>query len=336
MKSDKLKIALETLKGSVSTETDAVHLTGQTARATDGQWWAEATLLEPIAAQMNLPYSKFRSIVRSLDEKDEIEIEPNGPTCRIKVPSTLWQLNLLNVPTEPLPDFPIINTIEASGYALLEAYRSLKHLIRTDLSKIGLMWAWTNEDHQLVIGDGARLGGHQTGIKDLELPLIILSEICRILAVNLSEKVILHIGEKHIRATMRDGYFQAMLLKGARFDVDWYSKVRNLINEDPQVIKMSRSDLLRAISQVRITAGESTLKLAPGNGGLILMTKDEHGNISTSKIETSGSLKEPIQLNIDHLSQATEALTEELLVMKVCRSVIEVSDKKRWEIIMNR
>lgn len=106
MKSDKLRIALETLKGSVSTETDAVELTGQTARATDGQWWAEATLAEPISAQMTLPYSKLRSIVRTLDEKDDLEIDPNGPTCRVKAPSTLWQLNLLNVPTEPTPEFP--------------------------------------------------------------------------------------------------------------------------------------------------------------------------------------------------------------------------------------
>ena len=228
MKSDKLKIALETLKGSVSTDTDAVNLTGQTSRATDGVCWTEATLPEPIAAQKTLPYSKLRSIVRILDEKDEIEIEPNGPTCRIKVPGTLWQLNLLNLPTESPPEFPLINTIEASGYALLEAYRSLKHLIRTDLSKPGLMWAWTNEDYQLIIGDGARLGGHHTGIKDIELPLIILSEICRILATHLSEKVTFQIGEKHVRATMRDSYFQATLLKGPRFELDWYKKVINL------------------------------------------------------------------------------------------------------------
>jgi hypothetical protein len=285
---------------------------------------------------MTLPYSKFRSIVRTLDEKDEIEIQPNGPTCRIKVPGTLWQLNLLNVPTEPPPYFPVINTIEASGYALLEAYKSLKHLIRTDLSRPGLMWAWTNEDYQLVIGDGSRLAGHQTGIKDLELPLIVLSEICRILTAHLSEKVTFQIGEKHIRATMRDAYFQAMLPTGPRFEVDWYNKVRNLLDEDPQVIKLSRSDLLRAINQVRITAGESTLKLTPGNGGLILMTKDEHGNISASKIETSGSLKEPITLDIDHLTEAIEPLTEELIAIKVCKSAVEVSDKTQWEIIMKR
>ena len=119
MKSDKLRIALETLKGSVSKESDAAYLTGQTARATDGGWWAEVTLPAPISGQMTLPYSKFRSIVRTLNEKDEIEIEPNGPTCRIKVPSTLWQLNLLNVPTEPPPQFPVINTVESIGATFL-------------------------------------------------------------------------------------------------------------------------------------------------------------------------------------------------------------------------
>ena len=93
---------------------------------------------------------------------------------------------------------------------------------------------------------------------------------------------------------------------------------------------------MRAINQVGITAGESTLKLTPGNGGLILMTKDEYGNKSASKIEASGSLKEPISLNIDHLAEAIEVLTEELITIKVCRSVVEVSDKTQWEIIMKR
>jgi len=336
MKSDKLRIALESLKGSISSETDAVNLTGQTARATDNVWWAEATLPSPISTPMTLPYSKLRSIVRSLDEEDEIEIEPNGPTCRVKAPATLWQLNLLNVPTEPPPEFPVINTIEASGYALLEAYKSLKHLIRTGLSKPGLMWAWTNENQELVIGDGSRLAGHHTGIKDLELPLTVLSELCRILTVHLSEKVTFQIGEKHIRATMRDGHFQAMLLKGPRFEVDWYNKVKDLLNEYPQVIKMSRSEIMTAINQVGITAGESTVKLTTGNGGLILTGVDEYGNKSASKIEMFGDLKEPISLNIDHIASAIEALADELIIIKVCKSVVEVSDKTQWEIMIRR
>lgn len=336
MKFEKLRDALESLKGSVSKETDAVMLTGQIARVTDGQRWAEATLPNAMPAPMTLRYSKFRSIVRTLGEEAEIEIEPNGPTCGIKAPDILWQLNLLNVPIEPLPEFPVIKTIEASGRVLLEAYKSLKHLIHTHLSKPSLMWAWTNESQQLVIGDGARLGGYQTGIKDLELPLTVLSEICRIMAVHLSEKVIFEIGEKHIRATMHNGYFQAMMPIGPRFEVDWYNKVSKLLSEDPQVINVPRKDLLRAIKQVAVTAGESTTKLTQGNGTLILLTKDEYGNKSGSKIEASGSLKEPIHLNVDHLSEATEVLTEEMISVKVCKSVVELSDKKRWEIISQR
>ncbi len=333
MKSDKLRIALDSLKGSVSTETDTVELTGQTARATDGAWWAEATLPEPIPTSMTLPYSKLRSIAKTFGEGADIEIEPTGPTCHIKAPSTLWQLNLLKVPTQPPPDFPVINTIEASGYALLEAYRSLKHLLRTDLSRPGLMWASTNESLQLVIGDGSRLAGHYTGIKDLELPLIVLSEICRILAIRLSEKVTFQIAENLIRAKMRESLFHALLPKGPRFELAWYNRVRNSLNEDPQVIKLSRSDLLLAITQVRITAGEPTLKLTQGNGGLALTSIDEHGNKCASKIEASGTLKEPINLNIDHLSEALEALAEELISIKVCKSVVEISDKTQWEII---
>jgi DNA polymerase III sliding clamp (beta) subunit (PCNA family) len=336
MKSDKLRIALESLKGSISSETDAVELTGQTARATDNVWWAEATLPDPIPTPMTLPYSKLRSIVRSLDEEDEIEIEPTGPTCRVKAPATLWQLSLLNVPTEPPPEFQAINTIEASGYALLEAYKSLKHLIRTDLSRPGLMWAWTNENQELVIGDGSRLAGHHTGIKDLELPVIVLSEVCRILTVRLSEKVTFHSGDIFIRADMRDIHFQATLPNGPRFDTEWYNKVRNLVNEDPHVIKLSRSEIIRAVNQVGITAGESTVNLTSRNGTLILTAVDEYGNKSATKIEAFGELKESISLNIDHLSEAIKALTEELIIIKVCKSAVELSDKAGWEVIIRR
>ena len=124
-----------------------------------------------------------------------------------------------------------------------------------------------------------------------------------------------------------------MLPKGPRFEPAYYDKVRNSLNEDPQVIRMSRSDLLHAINQVGITAGESTIKLAPSNGSLILTAVDECGNKSASKIEASGSLKEPISMNIDHLAEAIDALTDELIIMKVCNSVVEVSDKAQWEIM---
>jgi hypothetical protein len=334
MKSDKLRVALEILRRSVSTKTDAVELTGQTARATDGARWAEATLPEPISTPMTLHYSKLLSIVKILDEDDdEIEIEPDGAICRVKAATALWELNLLNVPTEPLPEFTPINTIHASGNALLEARKSLKHLVRTELSRPGLMWAWTNENQELAIGDGSRLGAHYTGIEGLELPTLALMEMWRILDFHLSEKVTFHVGEKYIRAIMRDGYFQAMLPQGPRFETDWYNKMRSFLNEDPQIIKMSRSKIMRAINEVKVTAGDSTAKAASANGSLLLASIDEEGNKSGSRIEVHGNLKEPISLKIDHLGSAIEALTDELITLKACKSVVEVSDTKGWEII---
>jgi hypothetical protein len=335
MKAKTFRMSLECVRGSVLPQLDCVEITGSTLRASDCNCWAEATLQEPISGQAVLPYSKLRSIVRTLDEGDDIEIELDGAICRVKVSTALWQLNLLNTSIEPLPEFPVINTIEASGYNLLEAHKSLKHLIHTDLSRPGLMWAWTNENQELVIGNGTSLGGYHTGIGGIELPTILLTEIWRILGVHLSEKVTFHIGEKYIHAMMRDTHFHATLPNAPRFETDWYHKVRNLL-EDPQVIRMSRSDLLRAINQVKVTAYDSTAMLAPANGNLLLASKDEHGNKSGSRIEAFGILKEPISLNIDYLSSGADALTDELITVKVCKSVVEVSDTKGWEIIFRR
>ena len=334
MKANAFRVSLEYVRGSISGQLDSVEITGPTLRASDGQWWTEATLPQPISATMTLPFSKFVSIVRTLDDDDDIKIEPKGTTCRVKAESAIWELNLLKTPTDPLLEFQPINTIEASGHALLKARKRLKHLILPFLARQGLMRAWTNENKELVIGNGPSLGGYHIGIEGLELPNNVLSEIWRILSVRQSEKMTFHIGEKYIRVTMQDGYFQFALSKGPTFPTDLYNKVRNLLNEDPQEMEMSPSALLRAINQVRATAGqESTLKLAPGTGGLALMTDDECGDKSRSKIEANGTLKEPVSLNIEHLESAVEVLSDELMILKACKSVVQVSDTKGWEVI---
>jgi hypothetical protein len=140
--------------------------------------------------------------------------------------------------------------------------------------------------------------------------------------------------QEYIRATMRDGYFQAMLPEGPGFETAWYNKMRSSLNEDPQIIKMSRSNIMRAINEVKVTAGDSTAKAASANGSLLLASIDEQGNKSGSKIEAHGNLREPIILNIDHLASAVEVLSDESTMLKVCKTVVEVSDKKGWEIMM--
>ncbi len=55
-----------------------------------------------------------------------------------------------------------------------------------------------------------------------------------------------------------------------------------------------------------------------------------------TKVEVSGDLQDPISLDIDHLASAIQALSDELLVMKFAKSVVEVSDKTQWEVILPR
>ncbi len=54
------------------------------------------------------------------------------------------------------------------------------------------------------------------------------------------------------------------------------------------------------------------------------------------EIGVFGGLKEQISLNIDRLAEAIGSLSDELISIKVCRSAIELSDRKRWEIIVTR
>ena len=70
VKADKLRIALECLKGSVSTQRDSVEIDNTTLRTSDGIRWAEVTLpdRDSIPARMILCYSKLRSIVKTLDD----------------------------------------------------------------------------------------------------------------------------------------------------------------------------------------------------------------------------------------------------------------------------
>ena len=336
MKSTFFKVPLECVRGSVLGLHDSVEITGPTLRASNGVWWAETTLQEPIPGHAVLPYSKLRSIFKALDDDDKISIEIDGATCRVKTEFAAWRLNLLNIPIEPLPEFTPISTIVASGCALLDAHKRLKHLVHTELSKPGLLWAWTNEKKELVIGDGLRLGGCHIGTEGLELPTLVLMEIWHILGVRQSENVTFQIGEKCIRAKMRDTYFQFTIPSGPRFETDWYNQVKNALNEDPQIIRLSRSELLHAINHVKVTAADSTVKAGSANGHLILTAIDAQRDKSGSRIEADGNLREPIILNVDHLASAVEALSDEYMILKVCKTVVEVSDKKGWEIISRR
>jgi hypothetical protein len=336
MKAKGIHTALECLKGSVLGEPGAVELSGQWARATDGSRWAKAMLPEPISPPITLPYSKFRQIAKNLGEDEELKIAPDGVKCRIEAPSTHWELNLLGIETESPPAFEPIEILETSGYELLDAYRPLKHLMCMELSEPGLLWAWSSEDNELVVGNGGALGGYRfsTGLKGFQIPIMGLMEIGRILAVHQSEKVTLTIGEKYLGVEMRDNfYFQSLLPATAKFKPEWYARFKEWLNDHSQEVKTSLSGLRHAIDLVGITAGESQFTMEPSNGALILSSKDEHGNQSASRVEATGNLQKPVTLDLKQVIPALDALSEEMIVLQASESKIVFRDKNYWEIL---
>jgi len=334
MKVKGMRVALECVRGSVSTATDSVELNGQSMRVSDGRWWAEATLPEPIPTSLTLPYSKLRSIVKTLEEKEEMEIEPNGVKCLIKTSAASWELTLLSIPPNLPPEFEAKAIIEVSGYQLLDAYKPLRHLISLDLSDPGLMWAWTNENQELVVGSGYAFGAYPIEVEGLEIPLMALMEIGRILAVRQSEKVSFKIREQFLSVAMRDFHFQTTLPSGPKFKPDWYANIRKKMTEDSQVLKTSRSSLKSAIDLVGVTAGESKFTLDSSNGALILASMDDRGNKSTVEIQALGTLRGPIILDLNHVIPILDALNEEMISLTVFESSILFSDKDYWEILM--
>ncbi len=358
MKGNVLRVALESLKGSVSKKFGPVEITGATLLASNDTRWAEVMLPESISTPMSLPYLTLHRIVTMVPEDAELKIEKKGSTCFIQCPPDTFrldlfneseeiasfmqsegfacQLNIANSTYKSPPKFEETHKIVASGRTLIQAHKALKHLILPFLSRPGLKWVWTNDESELVIGDGPRLGGYRTGTKDLELPVPVLSEICRILAVSPSETVLFQMGEKFIRTTIGDTHFQATLPSGPRFEIDWYRKVRDRLTEEPQLLKLSRLDLLSAVKRVKITAGEPTARFTTADGKLALESRDAHDDTCDTRVEASGTLRGPVTLNIEHLESALEALTDESVVFKVCKSAVEVSDEKGWEVIMQR
>lgn len=336
MKSKALGIALELVKGAVSTELDVVEMDGSVIRTSDGQWHAGAYISETFPSTMVLPYIKLRAIVKTIAEEEDLGVAQKNVECLIKSSSALWKLNLRDAVVDKTPAFKAVKEVKSSGYEFLDAFKSLRHLMRTDLSKIGLMWGWTNAEGELVIGDGARLGGRKCGLKGIEIPNIMITEIGRMLGVSMTEHIKWIVGEKNLTAEMASGFLSVTLPKGERFPVEMYDKVRGQLREETKVIKLSRSDLALAVKQVGITAGESSIKLSSQKGSVILESRDEHGERSIAKVEAVGTMEQPVTLDIKHLESAIDSRADEMLTLQMCKSVVGLSDGTGWEIITRR
>lgn len=335
MKAKRLAVALDLIKGAVGSDLDLVELDYGQVRATDGVWFSAADIGADVGGYMILPYSKLASIVKTLGDKDEVTLGQRNIDCVVGSGGTVWKLNLrqAEIPVKP-SEFESRQSV-ISGHKLLEAVKSLKHLMRKDLSRPGLLLVWASPEGDLVVGDGARLGGRQIGVSDVELPIALTMELGRMLGVSVSEEVILTESEDYIRVAMQ-GYHIIANKLADHFEREWYERVREQLNNGTVEMHLSRSELALALERVMVTAGVAPVKLYSKAGGLILETRDESNQRAIAKVECSSILPKTVGLDANHLALAVAARSDELITVKVADSVVGIEDSSGWEILMRR
>lgn len=336
MKAKRLAAALDLIKGAVGSDLDVVELDHGQVRATDKVWFSAADIGADVGGYMILPYVKLASIAKTLGEKDEVTLAQRNTDCVVSCGDTVWKLNLRQAEIPPKPSgFGSSNGNPISGHKFLEAVKSLKHLMRKDLSRPGLLLVWTSPEGDLVVGDGARLGGRQIGVSGIELPIALAMEMGRMLNISMSEEVTITENEDYLKVTMQ-GYHIIANKLADHFEQEWYERVREQLTNDVVEMQLSRSELVSAIERVMVTAGVSPVKLFSKAGGLILETRDESNQRAIAKVECATVLPKPAGLDVNHLALAVSARSDELITVKVAESVVGIEDSTGWEILMRR
>jgi len=326
--------ALKFVEGAVSGDTDVVELQDTWVKATDKLWWTGIKLNEQLCpTAMILPYTKLRSIARTLAPESNMTVGHENVFCKVVGELASWKLNLRE---EEMPVPPRISADEilSSGFELAGAMKSLKHVVRSDLSRPSLNVAWANDDGYLVIGDGARLAARKCGVQGIQVPVAVAAELGRILSVAVCEEIGWKTDGKFLRVSMDDGYFVSKALD-AEFEQEWYAKVRAALNGKTEKLVMPRSELMRGIAQVMVTAVAQSVRLKTKNGKMILESQDgTTKERSVAVVEMDGNMTGSVILNVKHLHDAVSAGVGESVRLERGTKVVEVSDDEGWEVLM--
>lgn len=338
MKAKVLLEGLELVKAGVGTEANVVEITKQ-IRSADSLWWAQGSL-EGVEDNIHvvLPYSQLRNIVKTLEPDEDVKLAQRNVDCVITAGTTVWKLNLkqAEVSEAPLKRKDIIDKGQTvSGHLLLDAVRSQKHLMRTDLSRPGLLLAWTSPKGYLIVGDGTRMGGRNVGVSGIEIPVLVLQEIGRILCVRMVETVYIYCTEKHVGVVMGDSMFCAIRLSDT-FEVEWYERVMSQLIENSTQVRLSRSEFILAISKAQAVVGLPNCVMTVKNSGLILESKDESGQKCVTRVPISGEFLDSVVVDISHLALAVDARKEEMVTMNVADRVVSFEDKDGWEVLLRK
>lgn len=341
MKADELQLALDLVKGPTGTDqSDLVEMSSDGIRTADGMWWAQTdNVLFP--SMVVLPFDKFRKIIKTIPGDEEVILKVESAHCTIACTAAKWKLNVreASIPEQPEPESQLQvdkiqgeGVVESSGYELATAIKALKHVARTDLTRPGLLSAWANEQEELIIGDGTRLGGHACGVANVQIPLLAALEIARILTTKPSETLTWREDNRLLCMEHSCGKFLT-LKPAAPFEVDWYHRVLELLENKLGECTVSKSELERALTQVMVSPGTG-IKLTQSTKGLVLETQEESGEKSTSSLEKDGDLGLPaLAVDAKNFQDAVSSMGDEMITITVCEKVIKIHDSDGWEVL---
>lgn len=333
MKAKTFLLALEIVKGCVPSDKDFILLDTDCLIATDGVWGAQFKFDEKLD-YMVLPFNRLYSAVKSIEGDSEVSLKQRNVDCVVTAPDVVWKLNLKN---EKLPTFPSFGEplFTMSGHQMLEAIKGLRHLMRSDLSRPGLLLSWASKNNELVVGDGSRLGGHALGISDFEFPNKALLELSRLLALSMSESLSIYKDESYSMVQSNDWLFFFSNLSDS-FEIEWYERVQAQVESSDVELRCSRSELMSSIKHINVTASTNIVKLITKGNKLVLESQDENNQKSVSRLDIDGSLPSVVFLDVNHLMQSVESRQEELIVMRVSEKVIKLEDSFGWEVLLRR
>lgn len=318
------------LRGAVG-RTDTV-LIGQTMRASDNVWAAEIRRDVYNDEDMLLSFDKLTEVVRSCNQSSVVRLEKKGPKCVIKSAGAAWVLNLRD---QEVPEYPQLEgkSMEASGPNLLDAYMHLKHLIKLDLSRPGLMFGLL-ADGDMMLGDGHRLGGCKCRSDDFEIPLVVFQELGRLLKMYPDMPDLMWTEtDDFYDFTLDNMSFAAKKMEGG-FEVEWKEAMQEGLNVT-EGAWIATPELLAAVNQAMVTAGDD-LVMKCGEDSIIIEGIGEMGEKGVAKVLiVEGSLPNAkhVRINGREFGESLRSRMDKSVFMKISKQCIGLEDTQGWEIL---
>lgn len=325
---------LNLVRGSVG-RSDLVSVGQGSLKGSDGVW---STVVDDECYQtdavISLSYMKLLEVVRACNSEEFVFLVPKKAKCVVKSKGAGWVLNLRS---------DVVGVIEgiegeskkASIPSMLDSFMSLKHLVKLDLSRPGLMFA-NISDQKLAIGDGARLGIIECYCDPVDFPLVVLQELSRMLKESEEQNLEWVENPEYFDFSIGRVRFMARKLEGG-FEKEWRAEIEKETQSPIAVMMAPKSSILQAVNQILVVS-EDVVNLREEGGFLVVAADGEAGEKAVSKVELmefSGEVGSVVISGLD-LRDSLQAKRDPSVYLSVCEKYVVITDTQGSETLCRR